>query len=68
MKYPIKWHENNLKNAKHSYEQEKEAYKRAREQLDRNYNYIKTLEYQIEQAKKEGKDGFDSEKYKRVRQ
>jgi hypothetical protein len=67
MKQTIAWHENGLKNRKQYYEQRVQAHKREKEEIDKTYNEIRIIEYQIESAKKEGKDGFDGEKYKRVK-
>ena len=67
MKQTIKWHENGLNNRKQYYEQRVQAHKREKEELDKTYNEIRIIEYQIESAKKEGKDRFDGEKYKRIK-
>lgn len=67
MKQSIEWHKNCLKNTKSSLESEKAVLKRQEESVNRLENVVKMREYQIEQAIKHKKDGFDSEKYLRIK-
>jgi len=67
MKMPISWHQNNLRCWRSS--QEKLLTKIRKLELEAAYNvkYIMHYAMQIDSAIKEGKDGFDAEKYKKVK-
>ena len=63
MKMPIKWHRQNLKNLFVSIERAKEASDRAERELSKvRANYIFYL-FRIEEAERQGKDGFDADKF-----
>lgn len=63
MKMPITWHEECLKNNKnHLLRKEAEA-ERVMESLKRHRMRVEHLEFQIQQARRKGKTGFDSERF-----
>ena len=67
MKMPIEWHQECLANMKSSYARTFESLILQKRMMKRNAMEIVLLEKKIESAIKEGKDGFDAEKYKKVK-
>lgn len=63
MKYSIEWHEKNLANMFNSLHREEETLKRQEECVERLRTYCSELKTQIEQAKRQGKDSFDPERF-----
>lgn len=62
-KRPVEWHQECLKNAMLWHEQIAAAIAKLQEQFNRNQASIERLQEQIERALREGKDGFDADKY-----
>lgn len=60
----LQWHINGLKNTKRWLRDRQEDFGARKKIIDRIKNNVALTEYQIASAKKEGKDGFDSERYK----
>jgi len=67
MKMPIKWHQRNLKNMKETQERVFAEIRKLEIVAANNAKYIMHYAMQIDSAIKEGKDGFDAEKYKKVK-
>ena len=63
MKFPIKWHEESLGNMKAYYLKRAEQFKREERELIEMEESIKFYEAQIDKAKQQKKDGFDSERF-----
>jgi len=63
MKMKIKWHEECLTNWKRTIEEEKVHLSSMQAHLLESVSRCKFLEHQIEEAKRKGKDGFNSEKF-----
>ena len=63
MKFPIEWHEESLANMKAYYLKRVEQFKREEKGLIETEESIKFYEAQIDKAKEQKKDGFDSEKF-----
>jgi hypothetical protein len=61
---PISWHEQTLKNVESYVDREKKNFERAKDNYDRALEQLNFYRFQIESAKKEGKDSFDGDKYK----
>ena len=64
MKEVIIWHEECLKNSKHYYEEQLKKLNNLKEEILKHKEWIEFAEYQLNEAKKEGKESFDAEKYK----
>ncbi len=62
-KQPIMWHKQCLQNQFKSLERQIVDVDRAKKLLDKAVNDYRFYSAQIELAEKEGKDGFDSQKY-----
>jgi len=62
-KEPICWHEECLRNLRGFVERKREEVKRAEAELERLETQLSQYEYQIETAKREGKDSFDKERF-----
>ena len=60
----LSWHEQTLKNVESYVDREKKKLERAKDDYERELKDLNFYRFQIESAKKEGKDSFDSEKYK----
>jgi division protein CdvB (Snf7/Vps24/ESCRT-III family) len=60
---PIAWHESCLINRKASLMREVERLERIMAEVDRDKHIIEFYSQQIEEAKRRGKDGFDSDKF-----
>jgi hypothetical protein len=60
----IGWHENNLKNWRLTIDSDEEYLKQQIERLEENKKRLAFFEFQISEAKKEGKKSFDSTRYK----
>ncbi len=67
MKFPISWHEDCLKNQKRTLERAKELLEVRRIEMEKMERNIILYEAQIERAKAENKDGFDSEKFNKTK-
>ncbi len=67
MKQTINWHKESLKNMKAYLEREQNMLRIHTVAVQKLENDVKMLEYQITEAEKEHKDGFDSEKYRRIK-
>ena len=63
MKRSIKWHEGCLENMKASEERLIEVWQRAGAAAHKARREIELRELQINEAKAQGKDGFDSERF-----
>jgi hypothetical protein len=64
MKMPLHWHRSNLVNVRATAESLREEALRATKKADEVAHSADILELQITRAEKEGKDGFDSDRYK----
>lgn len=60
----IEWHENNLKNMRLNTLREKEYLEKEIKKQTELENTLKVYEFQVSEAKKEGKIRFDRMKYK----
>jgi hypothetical protein len=67
MKMNIKWHEDCLSNQWNTYRQKSELVKRENERMVVMKRETEFYATQIEQAKKQGKTGFDESKFLRNR-
>lgn len=67
MKMPIEWHEECLVNHHASLNRIKQEFKRHEENLLRATSEYEFRKLQIEEAKRQGKDGFDSERFLKKR-
>lgn len=63
MKQPIEWHEECLRNQREHYNNMLSYVLREQERLRRAEADILTYEEQIARAKREGRDGFDRERF-----
>jgi hypothetical protein len=63
MKSSIAWHTDGLRNRQAHLEREEAALERQTRDVERCRGEVAFYRAQIELAKKEGKDGFDPEKY-----
>jgi hypothetical protein len=63
MKMPIAWHVDCLENCKKSLARKRDHLARLTADADRDAEYVKTYEKQINNALLQGKDGFDSSKF-----
>jgi hypothetical protein len=59
----IAWHKGNLLNMERYAEREAANLKDAAAYLESHREQVRVLRLQIEEAEKEGRDGFDDEKY-----
>jgi len=66
MKMPISWHQNNLRCWKSSQEKLLSRIQKLEHEAAENIKYIMHYSMQIDSAIKEGKDGFDIDKYKKA--
>ena len=64
MKMPIKWHEEGLNNSKRSLEAMEKQLITMQQRVQRARDAIEFSTYQLESAIKDGKDGYDDERYK----
>lgn len=60
---PIVWHENGLKSMQHRLAEHEAALIRAEAEIFRRKSMILKLEFQIAEAKRQGKDGFDESRF-----
>ena len=67
MKRPIEWHENDLKTAMAYHAELYDAMISAIQNFERSSDEIKFMDMQIEEAKRQGKDGFDADKFLKKR-
>jgi len=67
MKMSIDWHEECLKNMNTTLNTEKVSLERLLKDIDRLENRINFYSCQIEEAKRKKKDGFDSDKFLKIR-
>jgi hypothetical protein len=65
MKMPLNWHKQCLLNQKQHLNHTKEKLDRAQAEYDRCFASTMFYIDQVEQAEKEGREGFDSDKYLR---
>ena len=63
MKMPIEFHEDNLKNRKRNIERMEEDLAVFKLRIACSKKDIDFLSLQVEEAKKQGKDGFDDERF-----
>ena len=63
MKMTIAWHKGNLLNMERYAEREAASLKNAADCLERHRERVRVLRRQIDEAEKEGRDGFDDERY-----
>lgn len=63
MKQSIKWHEECLINLTESAKRKSAEADRATKECQHIWGLVRRLELQIESARKQKKDGFDSDKY-----
>lgn len=63
MKMPMKWHEQCLENRKRHVEYLDKQRQKADADYWRSLGEMTRLESQIAEAKRQGKDGFDSDKF-----
>lgn len=66
-KWPIDWHENNLKNFRHSYAQKQAEVDRAVGELVRWKAEIDFRQLQVDEAKRIGQNEFDPERFLKKR-
>ena len=64
MKMPIEWHEKNLANMRKHAGRMTIQLKILQEGIDELFSDCEFLEYQITEAKKANKDGFDRERFR----
>ncbi len=64
MEYPINWHKRNLENRKAHADRKREELDNAMIELFELDQENSFLSYQIDEAEKAGKNGFDRDKYK----
>lgn len=62
-KMPIAWHEECLKARLSSLELDRERLNRLQSSIDRSEDAIRVLSEQIEEAKRQNKDGFDADRF-----
>ena len=67
MKMPIEWHENCVKNQKAYREKVKDGMDQTIRDYQRLCADIDKKEQQIKEAKRQGKDGFDADKFLKKR-
>ena len=60
----IEWHENRFKNISKGYEKENEKLKKLLEKVCKMKSQLSFYEYQIGEAKVEGKNKFDRNKFR----
>ena len=65
MKHTIEWHRECLKNSLASAQRKKEVIDRMTDELSIDNARNRFLQYQIDEAIRLGKDGFDDEKFMR---
>ena len=63
MKRDIKWHERAVSNNERTLQQEIESLDMQNKTMERRKTELALYQAQLNLAKKEGKDGFDSERY-----
>lgn len=63
MKMSVEWHEGCLKNQRETREMDLAALERMCNRIERENRNIEFYERQIAEAKKQGKDSFDMEKF-----
>ena len=63
MKMTIAWHKESLANMERYAEREAAKLKDAAAYLERHRERVRVLRLQIEEAEKEGRDGFDDERF-----
>jgi len=65
--FPIDWHKNNLKNMQQYYDKYIKQLAEVSRATDKLCKDIEFLDYQIKEAEKQNKKGFDSLKFKVVK-
>ncbi len=63
MKMPMGWHEWCLKNSKENLAREEETFARLTAAIERFRKQVAFHEAQIAEAQRQGKDGFDQDKF-----
>ncbi len=63
MKMPVKWHEECLVNMRKSLQRDRDAFERMRARLEREESEVSLYESQVDRAKREGRESFDSERF-----
>ena len=62
-KQPVGWHQECLKNSMESLRCERAELERLQQRVDRQQARVERLQQQIERALREGKDGFDADRF-----
>lgn len=66
-KFPIQWHEDCLRNWKHTLDKERERIERMQRNYEQQLTEWYCYEDQITEAKRRGVDGFDRDRFMKER-
>lgn len=64
MKMDLEWHRECYRNARRTLQEDYVRLKRMQADYDREFSKLYNYRCQIERAEREGKDGFDADRYK----